>query len=158
MIKPKRWTVEERFWNKVNKLPGDDACWEWTANTYRDGYGQLKVDGRPVSAHRLAYTWATGRLPINAHVLHTCDNPRCVNYNHLVLGTNLANMQDKVAKGRQAYGEAHGRAHLTERSVREIRRRFAAGGVTQRQLAVEFGTPRTTVWNIIHRKTWKHLT
>lgn len=87
----------ERFWSKVNKT---DGCWIWTA--YRDdkGYGCFGFRGKVWKAHRVAYELATGPIPTGAHILHSCDNPSCVNPEHLRAGTHADNMRDKVARGR----------------------------------------------------------
>lgn len=92
-----------RFWEKVDQGEADE-CWPWTASTDRYGYGQFHVDGRSLRAHRVSYELANGAIPEGRLVMHTCDNPPCVNPAHLVLGTAAENMQDKVRKGRQSNG------------------------------------------------------
>ena len=86
----------ERFWSKVNKT---DVCWYWTA--YRDdkGYGTFGLNGKLQKAHRVAYELTYGAIPDGAHILHSCDNPPCVNPAHLRAGTRSDNMRDKVARG-----------------------------------------------------------
>lgn len=87
----------ERFWSKVEKA---DGCWNW--NGYRDtkGYGAFGLDRKVQKAHRVAYILAFGEIPEGAHILHSCDNPPCVNPAHLRAGTRTDNMQDKVLRGR----------------------------------------------------------
>lgn len=90
-------SVEERFWPKVDKS-GD--CWTWTASLSRSGYGGFGFRGKVWKAHRVSYVLAYGEIPDGAHILHSCDNPPCVNPAHLRAGTRSDNMQDKVRRGR----------------------------------------------------------
>lgn len=146
----RRWTLslEERFWAKVEK---SSDCWEWRANRTNRGYGLVHMNGRTVSAHRLSYEWAKGPIPKGMYVCHSCDNPSCVNPDHLWLGDQAANMADAATKGRVA------NTKLTAEIVAEIRRKYAGGGVTQRQLAVEYGVDQQVVWSVITRRTWRHV-
>lgn len=105
-------TGADRFWAKVDRSGGHDACWMWLAGVARSGYGVFGIQGKPRLAHRVCYRNTRGPIPSGLHVLHSCDNPLCVNPSHLWLGTNLDNVADKVAKGRQAAGErSGGRTH-----------------------------------------------
>jgi DNA-binding Xre family transcriptional regulator len=88
---------EQRFWSKVDRS-GD--CWLWTGARRPLGYGALKVDGHVLHAHRVAYELVYGEIPAELVVLHTCDNPPCVNPAHLRLGTRSDNTRDMYAKGR----------------------------------------------------------
>ena len=157
--------MEQRFWAKVDRngpvpklYPELGNCWVWTAGT-RWGYGVFKLNGRNHVASRVAWQIQHGEIPDGIIVLHKCDNPPCVRGSHLFLGTRGDNAADRDAKGRQARqrGEAHGRAKLTEADVVEIRTRHAAGGVTQRELAEEFGVDRTNIGLIVNRKNWAHV-
>ena len=77
-------------------------CWEWKGGKDRWGYGRKHMRGRQVALHRLAYSWANGAIPDGLSVLHSCDNPACVNPRHLFLGDAKANAEDMVNKGRHA--------------------------------------------------------
>ncbi|HJQ66362.1 MAG TPA: HNH endonuclease signature motif containing protein [Gemmatimonadales bacterium] len=108
---------EVRFWAKVFKLDGEDACWEWIGCIQKGlpkqgaGYGRIKLaDGRQGWAHRLAYQIQNGPLGPGECALHKCDNRRCVRGSHLFKGTKGDNAADMVAKGRQAQGERHSEA------------------------------------------------
>lgn len=148
--------LTERFSCKVS-IQGMDDCWEWLASLGSAGYGQFNVDGRPLGAHRVAYTIAYGLIPEGLHVLHTCDNTLCVNPIHLFLGTQLDNMKDKEEKGRALRGEENGYSKLSASNVRSIRGKYATGRYTQRRLADEFGIAVMTVNLLLRCKTWKHV-
>ena len=152
----------ERFSSRVNKT---DGCWEWTGGGVR-GYGRYWFNGKQVQSHRYSYTL---HHPLTIDLLdghreicvcHRCDNPKCVNPAHLFLGSHADNVKDKEAKGRgnQAKGEKQGASKITEAQVREIRNKYANGGITQQQLALEYGITHTTVHSLIRRKTWFHIT
>lgn len=158
--------IEERFAAKVPNLDSTE-CWPWAGYRTRGGYGAIHVGSRSngtralVYAHRLAYGFATGPIPAGMCVLHTCDNPPCVNPAHLRLGTKADNTADMVAKGRHRYvphrGEDHPQARLTAPTVRAIRASYAAGGRTLQSLADEYGISLTHSSAIVRRKVWAHL-
>lgn len=138
-------------------------CWEWTASCTRDGYGQFKRAKR-MAAHQLGFEWLGG-MPISdgLQVLHHCDNRKCCRPDHLYLGTQSQNVQDAFRRGRMPLdkivhrGEANGIAKLTEKKVLSIRSLYAAGEHTQAQLAEMFGCGHVSVYNVIARKTWRHV-
>jgi hypothetical protein len=95
-------SIERRFWGNVDKSYSARGCWLWTASftgkTHK--YGQISVRGHIWKAHRLAYLLHNGEIPTGLHVRHTCDNPSCVNPDHLLAGTHQDNMRDAVERGR----------------------------------------------------------
>lgn len=91
-------SAKELFDDKCLVLPS--GCWEWQGNLDRYGYGIFKLGNKSYKAHRYSYELYNGSFEQSFHVLHCCDNPKCVNPEHLFLGTNQDNIQDKVNKGR----------------------------------------------------------
>ena len=103
-------TVAERFWSKVERK-GEDECWPWLAFRDRQGYGRFSIKGQDMSASRGAWIVINGTIPDDLQVLHTCDNPSCVNPAHLFLGTHADNMADKAKKKRVVNNPLRGDAH-----------------------------------------------
>lgn len=128
------------------------GCWEWTSAKNCWGYGQIYIaDGRKELAHRVSYELRHGTIPEGLWVLHHCDNPGCVNPDHLFLGTNSDNVADKVMKDRHFHGESHPMVKLTDTDVRAIR---SASNISQRQLAGKFGVNQSVVCRIRRGSLW----
>lgn len=144
----------ERFQKKVkiNK----NGCHEWTACKDSDDYGFFAINGKKkVKAHRVAYELYTGPIPVNMCVCHKCDNPSCVNPEHLFLGTHKDNMQDMSRKNRanKPKGSASLRSKLVETQVIQIKqdkRSFA-------EIAREYGVTPENISAIVRNKTWRHV-
>lgn len=180
-------TFYDRFWKKVDRTPGlgpQGDCWEFRSLDVHC-YGQIneghRVGNRMLKAHRISWEIANGReVPSGSCVLHSCDNPACVNPEHLCLGTRADNNRDMYRKGRSAAqkgtqalpcgddhwsrrnpedvsrGEENGNAKLTEAGVRTIRE-GAAGGITQRELARRFGVTQAAISSIVRRRNWSRV-
>lgn len=149
---------EKQFLEKVDKT---DSCWIWKG--YRDskGYGEIAgADGKRTRAHRVSWLFYRGQIPDGICVCHRCDNPPCVNPNHLFLGTQADNLRDMRTKKRWTprviVGGANPRCRFTADQVLALRKSFDAGG-TLTEVAKKYALPISTVWNIVHRKTWSHI-
>lgn len=147
-----------RFWKKV-EVRTKNQCWPWLGAKERFGHGRFKLNTKSaVYAHRLSYEIENGPIPDGACVCHSCDNPSCVNPNHLWLGTRGDNNRDRATKGRSYdnRGENHNQAILNNNSVKSIRKRFL-DGEAQTALAKEYGVSIAAINMICKHKTWKHI-
>lgn len=138
-----------------SKIKKSDGCWEWLGTKTR-GYGQFSVGRKRYRVHRLVYELAFGPIPEGKIVCHRCDNPSCANPDHLFLGTNLDNAEDRGSKGRHAFGERNGKSKLTSGDVIQMRKDHCSG-VSIRRLAKLYGLSSYHTFNILHRKVWAHI-
>ncbi len=148
-----RLSREQQFWAKVSPEP-NTGCWLWTGSYARGGYGQF---GNGKRAHRVAWEYARGSIPLGLFVCHRCDNPTCCNPEHLFLGTHLDNEQDKDAKDRRPRGAETVLAKLTDEEVLSIRREYASSRIRQRDLARKYGVGQASIHYIVTGKHWAHL-
>jgi hypothetical protein len=144
-------------------------CLEWTGSINGAGYGELYLAeryaaGLPfyVRVHRWVLEQICGPLDVGLEACHTCDNPPCINPEHLFPGTHRENALDRMSKGRPSGGasypgEKHHRAKLTESDVRRMLAEREKGA-TYPELMKEFGVGKSTVADICKRRTWQHLT
>lgn len=165
-------SIVERFWKKVDKASSLDGCWLWTAACDRKGYGVIQVrqfagrEGWTVArAHRVVWEITNGPIESTVHLLHRCDNPRCVNPSHLVPGNHQDNMDDMWKKGRhrklESYlghqrGTQHPNAKINDDIVRAIRADRAAG-MTLKPLGVKYGLHYSTISDICNGHIWAHV-
>lgn len=143
-----RWSVQR----------DEESCWDWVGFAHPKGYGHLTVKGKLFKSHRASYEAYNGPIPEGLQVLHQCDNPGCVNPNHLFLGTHLDNMKDKAKKMRAPamVGELNPYHLLSEADVREILRlrRMGERGV---DVAKQFNVSQCTVSAIVTGRNWSHI-
>lgn len=171
--------LKKRFWDKVDKNgpihPYDTSlgrCWLWTGRksgkSHINNYGRTKENGRQLMAHRVAWELSKGRkLPRGKALLHTCDNPPCVNPNHTYPGTAADNHRDMIEHGRSPKGEKHGRANITDDLARKILRDFPLRRKHGRRSPEEqaefdaffkrYNVSYSVARNISTRRGWKHI-
>lgn len=149
-------SVFDRLMSRVTKRSSSE-CWP---NTYvcqskAEPYGAMRVMGKKRRCSRVMYEFMCGPIPEGMSVMHTCDNPPCVNPAHLRLGTHHENMLDRMRKNRggNRRGERNGRCKLTESDVRAIR----ASSEPNREWARKLGVTATLIKSIRTRKVWKHV-
>lgn len=153
----RRQTLEERrerFRDFIRME--ENGCHIWRGSTNQWGYGRFRFEGKTHSSHRLAYYFHTGVDPYPMLVLHKCDNPKCVNPEHLFLGTDYTNSQDRQSKGRTARpeGEKHWKSSIDDAQAIEIRKRVVA---LRDSISAEFSMSKQAAMDIIRGKRWKHI-
>lgn len=147
-------SVQTRLAKKSQWVGG---CLEFTGGRDKDGYGLLSVRRRNFRAHRLAYEAAFGPIPAGMLVRHKCDNPPCINPDHLEVGYEIDNSRDRVERGRSLPGSTNPSARLNEEQVREIRSQLA-DGVPSVTLARRYGVGQTTISRIKLGTHWRNVT
>jgi hypothetical protein len=139
------WILENSKWV--------DGCLEFSGCLTSDGYAAVTWGGKRLKGHRISYELNVGEIKDGLHVLHRCDNRKCINHDHLFLGTNIDNTEDRDRKGRAAKGESAGRSILTDADVLEI----MASSETYDALSKKYGVGPTAVRAAKIGLTWRHL-
>ncbi len=160
MLKKFLAKAKEKFLARVD-VRGPDECWEWQGSRHWFGHGHYQYEGTVQYTHRVSWQLHNGPIPKNMKVLHHCDNPACVNPNHLFLGTQADNVDDMIAKGRNSppphlLGEDHWNVKLTEDDVRQIRKMILEG-YSSREIADHFNVAKPTIKDIKAGRTWRHV-
>lgn len=150
-------TIAERFWEKVDRSGGPDACWPWLAYCSPKGYGQFSNSnhGKHIGAHVFSFELANGFRP--PMVCHSCDNPPCCNPAHLFAGDTQINMEDMSKKGRSRVPHNHPAKKLTNAVVKEIRFRYISRSRKHgtRALAREFDISHQLVSMVASGERWQ---
>jgi hypothetical protein len=148
-----------KFYNNI-KIDEQTGCHIYIGCKDKDGYGLPRIGKVHIRAHRISWVLNYGKIPDELCVLHKCDNPSCVNPEHLFLGNTQINGQDMANKGRSLYGERNSGAKLNEYQVKNILNIVKENG-HYRSLATElskiYNVDGHTIRSIINRKTWKYL-
>ncbi len=147
--------AEDRALFSLSFVKRETGCWEWTECRDSNGYGLFfRGAGKSRLAHRASWEFKNGPIESGWFVLHRCDNPCCVNPDHLFLGSQQDNIMDMVRKQRNQRGSRRPAAKLTEDVVRSIR---STTDKSHTQIAREFGVARSVITNVINRKAWRHV-
>jgi hypothetical protein len=154
----KKKTAVNRFLEKVDYNFNENGCLEWIGSLTDKAYGLFSYNGKTVKAHRFSYELFYEKIPEGMVVMHSCDNPKCVNPNHLSLGTQEDNIRDMINKNRdnKAKGSAVGNSKLTEDQVKEIKNKINSG-MKQRDIAKEYKVAPNTISNIKNGISWAHM-
>ena len=150
-------SLEDKFWGFVDKK-GPDDCWEWNGNILSQGYGRMYHHStNEPKAHRLSYMINVGEIPKGALIRHSCNNPKCVNPNHLSIGTNQDNSDDMKNTNRSLTGEKHPQSKLTNKDIIEIRNMFFKSKCKITTLAYKYGVSDAAIHSIVTGNSWKHI-
>lgn len=143
-------TLEERIAEKIS-VNSKTQCHEWLGSTTKKGYGMIWVDNGMKLVHRVRYEMTYGPIDQGNVIRHKCDNPKCSNPEHLIIGTHAENMKDMVVRNRQATGIKNGRAKITPEIVKQI----INSNKSQTEIAKEFGISQSQVGRIKRGVHWK---
>ena len=154
--KHSRSEFESRFWSKTDRTA--EGCWQWNGYKLPHEYGTFAVARCQMRlAHRVAWELTNGEIPEGMRVIHSCDNPSCVNPEHLRLGTAKDNTRDMLTKWRHAHGERHPKTALTEEQVLAIRSLRMSSDLSYAKIGNRFGVSATSVYKIVRRTRWVHI-
>ena len=146
---PKKLFYKERLNHILSKtITTESGCMEWQGYINKSGYGGITISRKPLPAHRWVWILSKGNIPKGLHVLHHCDNRKCVNIDHLFLGTNNDNTMDKVSKGRQAKGSMFPFTKITENEIQKIIL-LAKSGVDYKTIGLQFNIHKVHVYRIL---------
>lgn|SRR5574343_323797 len=148
----KKTTLEVRFWEKVQKT---DGCWLWTAGHNGLGYGTFRIGQARDYAHRVSWRLSGRETTPGMDLCHRCDNPACVNPDHLFEGTRGDNMRDASRKGRLRTGPGNPQTKLSMFEVFCMRNAWAMRELSQNQMARMFGVTQSCVSDVVNFRTWK---
>jgi hypothetical protein len=154
----------KRFFEKVEKT---DRCWEWTAGSRGNGYGAFKYNGKVIDSHRMSWIIHNGEIPDGLFVCHKCDNTKCVNPDHLFLGTNSDNMKDAYDKGRLAINKIgvahkykkgnipHNSILKTKEEINKVKEAIKTRNCSLKELSVILNLPYTLLRDINSNRVYK---
>ena len=144
-------TLGERLFSVMPQHADENGCRNWTRSKNTSGYGHLTHKGKILKAHRISWEIYNQRvIPDGMYILHSCDNPGCINPEHLSLGTHADNMRERAERGR------HPSAKFTRDEVVKIRQ-IAASGIPCSEIARQLGVAHSTIRCMVNRTAWRHV-
>lgn len=146
------------FASKLDTLPDSyDVCWVWNGACVSDGYGTANVGGKQIRAHRLSYKTFVGEIPNGLVVRHTCDNPPCINPQHLLVGTTRDNVQDRTDRNRGSRAGNGGHIQPKKLSIEQAIEIYNSTG-SGVLIGAKFGVSKNMVYNIRRGMSWGSIT
>lgn len=157
--KPTTESIIQRFLSKFSKRK--NQCWMWSGGI-ANGYGSFSIGKKKFSAHRISFEIFVNKdFNKTLYVCHKCDVPLCVNPDHLFLGTQQENVNDREQKGRggskKIKGELHWNNKVTKIKVLAIRKEYNSKTIPMWELARKYNITVSAVWSIINHRTWKGI-
>lgn len=145
------------YLSKRSKINNETGCIEWALGLDKDGYGKAQIKRKTLRPHRIAWEEENGEIADGYYVCHKCDNRKCINVDHLFLGSHKDNMEDMKYKGRGHAGEKNHMSILSESQIKEIRE-MGNGSYKrpyQKEIAEMFGISRGHVSKILTADCWQ---
>lgn len=143
-------TLEEFFEEKLIGAPDSKSCWLTNFSLDKDGYVQLSFNKKKLKGHRISYQLYKGDIGKGLKVLHSCDNPGCVNPKHLFLGTSKDNTQDMIRKNRNRKSYFK-RSPASQELIEKIKLMYIYEGYSKKQIGIILDRPRTSINSILKR-------
>lgn len=140
-----------------SRIKKTEYCWNWNGSKTVLGYGILRINKKRVYAHRQSYSHYKGEIETGHVVMHSCDNPSCVNPEHLFCGTQLDNIKDMHFKNRHAKGQMIPNSIFDEDKIKLIRSLYIPWKFGCKKVADLVGSDRKHIWQIISGKIWKEV-
>lgn len=156
--------IVDRFWSKVNYPGNDRDCWLWLEGPYdtikRKQYGRFRIDSTTmISSHIFSFQFYNGPIPFGLDVLHKCDTPKCVNPEHLFLGTMTDNNLDRDRKGRTTKGSQIPFSKLKEIDIENMLNEIWSGElICVRDIVNKYKISDSNIRHILNGKNWKQIT
>jgi hypothetical protein len=147
----------ERFISLTLNNPNNN-CIEWIGAKQLKGYGRFNPNGKAMGAHRFSYEHYIGSIPFGMHILHRCDNPSCVNHEHLFLGTNLENVRDMMSKKRNRHKKGEDCTHSKLKNIQVIEiKNLLSKGFGANEISKNLNIKRHYIESIKHNRAWNHI-